>query len=60
MENQSPVSVTTEEEHKFSTGNRNLVVYFRRKEQGVKEKNKHKRVNESSTQRLTAGVAHAS
>jgi len=27
-----------EEGHKFSTGNRNLVIYFRRKEQGVKEK----------------------
>jgi len=36
MENQSPVSVTTVEEWKFLTGNKNLVVYFEKKEWGVK------------------------
>ena len=47
-----------EEEQKFLSGDRNLVVYLERKEQGVKEKNEHKRVNKFSTQQLTAGVAH--
>jgi len=28
-------------EQKFLTGNKNLVVYFEKKEQGVKEKNEH-------------------
>jgi len=41
MENQTPVSVTTVEEQKFLTGNKNLVIYFEKKEQGVKEKNEH-------------------
>jgi hypothetical protein len=58
-ENQTPVSVTTEEERMFSTGNKNLVVYFERKNKEQKDKNVHKRVNGSGTQRLTAGVARA-
>jgi len=45
-----------EEEQKFSSGDRNMVVYLERKEQGVKEKNEHKRVNKFGTQQLTAGV----
>jgi hypothetical protein len=48
-----------EEERMFSTGNKNLVVYFERKNKEQKDKNVHKRVNGSGTQRLTAGVARA-
>jgi len=46
------------EERMFSTGNRNLI-YFERKNKEQKDKNVHKRVNGSGTQRLTASVARA-